>query len=197
MYWNHLYNLMFLAFLFSSCHKFCNSSPSTAEHLSSRLPSVLPFCSAQGLSGICFAPLVSSLLSRGTCWMQQHTGLRSFPWCHHHVACCWSSWLNPDFLRFFLLHRALPHTILHPNRQCWCSCAMRPCWGKRTTTLGPSLPCQQQTISLGHETPPLWSQQCWTWQAGGFHSSPLTDSKQQCEWSVSSCYLVGDNKSHL
>lgn len=86
MYWNHLYNLMFSAFLFNSCHKFCNSSPSTAEHLSSRLPSVLPFCSAQGLSGICFVPLVSSLLSRGTCWMQQHTGLTSFPWCHHHVA---------------------------------------------------------------------------------------------------------------
>lgn len=35
---------------------------------------------------------------------------------------------------------------------------------------------QQQTTSLGHETPPQWSQQCWTWQV---HSSPLVDSKQE------------------
>lgn len=89
------------AFLFNSCHKLCNSSPSTAKHLSSWLPSVLPFCSTEGPSGICFAPLVSSVLSRGTWWIQQHTGLTSFPWCPYHVSCCSSSWLNPAFLRFF------------------------------------------------------------------------------------------------
>lgn len=27
--------------------------------------------------------------------------LTSFPWCHHHAACCSASWLNPAFLRFF------------------------------------------------------------------------------------------------
>lgn len=107
--------------------------------------------------------------------------LTSFPWCHHHIACCSVSWPNAAFLRFLFLHRALPYTILDPTRKCWCTCAMRPCWGTRTT-LGPSLSCQQQTISFDHETPPLQSQ-CCTWQAE-VHSSPLTDSKQQCEWSV-------------
>lgn len=34
--------------------------------------------------------------------MQQHTGLTSFPWCPHHIVCCPASWLNPNFLSFFL-----------------------------------------------------------------------------------------------
>lgn len=51
------------------------------------------------------------MLSRGTWWMQQHTELTSSPWCHHHVACCSASWLNPAFLRFFSSSIELHHIL--------------------------------------------------------------------------------------
>lgn len=87
---------------------------STAKHLSSRISSILPHWNAEGLSGICSAPSVSSMLSRGTWQTQQHTVLTSPPWCHHHVACCSAPWLNPAFSGVFPssieLHHILPWT---------------------------------------------------------------------------------------
>lgn len=129
--------------------------PSTAKHLSSRLSSILPHCSAEGLSWhlLCsfslFYAQQRDLVDTAT---HRTYKLPLVP----PLRCLLFSIMTKSSLSevFLLLYRTSPYTILDPIRKYWCSCAMRPCWGTRTTILGPSLFCQQQTISLGHETPP-------------------------------------------